>query len=127
GMVLLIACANVANLLLARSTARGGEIAVRLALGATRRRMVQHLLAESLLIAVLGGALGSLLAVWSFQGLVAFALTALPPGSPAVNIDVSPDARVLGYGVLLTLAAAVLFGLLPALRASKRDPHAAIK
>ncbi|HZF29562.1 MAG TPA: ADOP family duplicated permease [Gammaproteobacteria bacterium] len=127
GMVLLIACANVANLLLARATGRSAEIAVRLSLGASRGRIVQQLLAESAWIAALGGALGSMLAVWSFRGVVAFAMTALPRGTPELTLDTTPDARVLGYAFALTLAAGVVFGLLPALRASKRDLNTAIK
>jgi predicted permease len=127
GMVLLVACANVANLLLARATGRGGEIAVRMALGASRGRIVQQLLAESMLIAMLGGAVGSLLATWSVRGLVAFALSAFGPEAPQLTLDLSPDARVLAYAFVLTLATGILFGLLPALRASRPDVHAAMK
>jgi predicted permease len=127
GMVLLIACANVANLLLARATSRSGEIAVRLSLGASRARIVQQLLAEALLLAAAGGALGSLLAVWSFQGLFVFAWSALPADAPQLAIDTSPDELVLAYAFVLTLVTGVLFGLLPALRASKRDLHTAMK
>jgi predicted permease len=127
GMILLIACANVANLLLARATGRSAEIAVRLSLGASRGHIVQQLLVESGLIALLGGAFGSLLALWSFQGVVTFALTALPQGTPQINLDTGPDVRVFAYAFGLTLAAGLLFGLLPALRASRHDLTTALK
>jgi predicted permease len=127
GLVLLIACANVANLLLARATARTREIAVRFSLGASRARVVQQLLAESVLIAVIGGVLGSFVAAWSFRGLVVLAMSALPVAARPLAIDASADARVLGFALLATLASGVVFGLAPALRASKPDLHAAMK
>lgn len=127
GLVLLIACANVANLLLARATVRGREIAVRLSLGASRPRIVQQLLAESLLLGVGGGVLGSVLALSVVQGLVVLAIGALPPQAPALAIDATPDARVLTFALLASIGSAVLFGLAPAYQASKPDLHAAMK
>jgi len=127
-LVLLIACANVANLLLARATARSREIAVRLSLGASRARVIRQLLTESLLISAAGGALGSVLALWSFQGLIAFALpTFSPVGVPPLFVDASPDVRVLALTLALTFGTGILFGLAPALRISKPDLHTAIK
>jgi predicted permease len=129
-LILLIACANVANLLLARGTARSQEIGIRLSLGAGRARVVRQLLTESVLISMVGGALGSLLALWSFQSLIALVLpTALHPEMPvpSLDLDFSPDFRVLWYAFALTIATGVLFGLAPALRGSKVNLNTVIK
>jgi predicted permease len=130
GLVLLIACANVANLLLARGTARVQEIGIRLSLGAGRARVVRQLLTESVLIAVVGGALGSVLALWSFQSLVALALpTAIHPEMPvpALELDFSADFRVLWYALALTIGTGFVFGLAPALAVTKPDLNTVIK
>src|SRR6266852_9305630 len=127
GLVLLIACANVANLLLARASARQREIAIRLSIGGSRWQIVRQLLTESLLIAFLGGALGSLVAFWSVEGVAQFVLAHLPHGVPRLAWNVSPDLHVWGYSLALTALTGIVFGLAPALHATRQDLSTAIK
>ena len=121
-LVLLIACANVAGLLLARSGVRTREIAIRGALGAGRGRLIRQLMTESLLLSVVGGVFGVVLAVWTMQGLLAL----LPEDLPR-RAEVAVDAPVMLFALAVSIATGVAFGLVPALKAPRKDLHAALQ
>ena len=123
GVVLLIACANVANLLVSRASARRKEIAIRMAIGAGRARLIRQLLTESLLLASMGAVLGVLFAEWASRMLLRF----LDTSNSTVVLDLSIDLRVLAFTMVMAVATGILFGLAPAWQATRVDPHSAIK
>jgi putative ABC transport system permease protein len=123
GLVLLIACANLANLMLARASVRQREMALRLTLGASRSRLIRQLLAESLLLAALGTIAGATLAQILSRVLVAF----LSTHDNQIFVELTPDWRVLGFAASLAILTCVLFGLVPAMQASRTDPGVVMK
>jgi putative ABC transport system permease protein len=122
GVVLLIACANIANLLLARASSRQRELAVRRALGSSRGRLVRLLLTESLLLSAVGGATGAVITVWLLDVLLAIA----PSGLPRLQ-EIRVDAQVVAFTALVSLVTALVFGMLPALQSSKTDLNETLK
>jgi predicted permease len=123
GVLLLIACTNVANLLLARASSRQREIGLRMALGAGRLRVIRQLLTESVLLSTAGGALGTVLAYWASTSLVAL----MSYSQSAIRLSVRPDARVLAFTAIVSFLAAIVFGLAPAWRVSRLELSRAVK
>ena len=123
GVVLLLACANVANLLLVRSVSRRREIAIRLSLGAGRWRLVRQLLVESLLLALVGGGVAMLITTWTARTFMKF----IPPSGIPISMDVRADGTVLLATLIVSIVTGLIFGMLPALRASRLSPQAVLK
>ena len=123
GLVLLIACANVANLLMARGAARQREIAIRMAVGAGRLRLVRQFLVESLTLSVIGGGVGLLVASWTIGALIG----AIPESTGAVGLSASLDVRLLVFTILLSVVTGLLFGLLPAIKATRLNLEATLR
>jgi len=117
GLVLVIACFNVANLLIARAVAREKEIAVRLAIGSSRRQLIRQLLVESVMLSVAGGAAGVLLSVWTVRGLLSF----LPTGDTPFTLQAEPDGRILAFNFAIAVLTGIVFGLAPALQSTRLD------
>jgi len=123
GVILLIGCVNLASLLVARGESRQREIAVRLAMGASRWRLMKQLLTESLLLSVAGGIAGMGLAVWTLSALI----SSIPESVGALGLEAKLDVRVLGFALLLSLVTGAVFGMVPALRASRADLQSTLK
>ena len=123
GLVLLVACANIANLLLARAAARQREISIRMAIGAARRRVMRQLMSESLLLSIMGAVGGLLFAVWGSRLLVRF----LSKAGSELQLDTAPDLRVLAFTMGVAVLTGLLFGLAPALRATSVSPNNVLK
>ncbi|HKS80179.1 MAG TPA: ABC transporter permease [Candidatus Acidoferrales bacterium] len=123
GLVLLIACANLATLLLARAAGRQKEMSVRMAMGAGRARVVRQLLTESVLTSIIGGALGLIFAFWGTHALLAL----ISSGDSPVILDVTPDLRTLGFTALITMLTGIVFGAAPAFRAARVDLASSMK
>jgi predicted permease len=123
GLVLLIACANVASLLIARAVARRKEIAVRLAVGASRAQLIRQLLLESVALSLCGAVAGILLSIWTIRGLVSF----LPAGGTPLMLSVQPDLRVLAFSIAVAVLTGILFGLAPAFQGTRLDQWSTLK